>query len=491
MSDAASGGLAVETVSGRACVASGHPQAARAGVAALAAGGSAVDAALTCAFTQWVVNAPLCGPGGDLLLLAVDGATATVYGGWSRVPLGLDPQAPLVASGPRAAVVPGAVAGAHAAWSEAGKLSWGDLFEASLEAAAGHTVTAWMARSLAEVERRGHGEAIERIFGIGRPPAAGDVIASQGLSGTLAALVAEGPDALYRGELADRIDAAARADGAWLRREDLEVVEPAVDTAVRVDLGDVVLELPGWPSQATITADLLAAAEPGWDPASEAFADAVAPLTERRLVDRCIVGLGGTTVSVAADDRGTSAAVVVSLAGTQFGSGWVAGDTGIAFGNRVGTALTTRSDLPAANPQPGAVLPHTLSAAHVRRGGRTLTVATPGGDRQVQWLAQAVQRFRLGRTTAQIAGDPRWFVCPEGDRFGVPGGIGKQWFAFAESGVAWSGHARRGGYDVRTVDSVGGGLQVIEGVGGAWLAASDPRLGGCALSVEEAPCTSG
>jgi gamma-glutamyltranspeptidase len=168
----------------------------------------------------------------------------------------------------------------------------------------------------------------------------------------------------------------------------------------------------------------------------------------------------------------------------------VAGDTGIAFGNRVGTALSTRSDLPAANPRPGAVLPHTLSAAFARVGERTITVATPGGDRQVQWLAQALQRFRQGRTIAAIANGPRWFVCPEGDRFGVPGGVGQPWYAFAEPSIEWADREACAGYPVRRVESVGGGLQVIEGRGGTWVAAGDQRSDGAAMSVEEAACTS-
>ena len=111
-------------VSSRACAASGHPLAAQAGVDALAAGGSSVDAALTAAFAQWVVNAPLCGPGGDLLLLHATADGVDVYGGWSRTPLGLDPTAELTSSGPRAAVVPGALRGAERAWNAAGRLPW-------------------------------------------------------------------------------------------------------------------------------------------------------------------------------------------------------------------------------------------------------------------------------------------------------------------------------------------------------------------------------
>jgi gamma-glutamyltranspeptidase / glutathione hydrolase len=476
-------------VTGDACVASGHPRAAEAGAEVLAAGGSAVDAALACAFTQWVVNAPLCGPGGDLVLLHASGDEVSVYGGWSRIPLGLDPDAELTPSGPRAAVVPGALAGAEAAWTGAGRLPWRALLQPAIAAANGHEVTSWMAKAFAEVVRRGHGQAIEQIFRRDTPPVEGERLRSEPLSETLACLADDGAHALYRGDLAARIDGAARADGAWLRGEDLAGVAPAVESAVRVELDHLVVHLTGWPSQATITADLLAAAGNA-DPTTAQFAEAVASLTERRLVERCVVGLSGTAVSVASDADGTSAAVVVSLAGTQFGSGWVAGDTGIAFGNRVGTALTNRPDLPAANPRPGEVLPHTLSAAFARAGGRTVTVATPGGDRQVQWLAQALQRFRLGRATSEIASGSRWFVCPEGDRFGVPSGVGQPWFAFAEPGIEWAGWTTCAGYEVRPVESVGGGLQVIVREGTTWTVASDPRSGGRAMTVEEATCTS-
>jgi gamma-glutamyltranspeptidase/glutathione hydrolase len=483
-------GAGTKTVTGRAVVASGHPRAAEAGAEALRDGGSAVDAALACAFTQWVVNAPLCGPGGDLVLLHAVGGRVTVYGGWSRVPLGLDPQAELTASGPRAAVVPGAIGGAEAAWKGAARLPWRQLLQPAIAAARGHEVTAWMARSFGEVVKRGHGEAIERIFGLAEPPAEGATIASDALAATLARLADGGAAEIYRGGLAARIDDAARRDGAWLRGDDLAAMAPVVEPALRVDLGEVAVQLPGWPSQAGITSELLAAAGPQRDPASTGFAEAVAALTERRLVERCVVGLGGTAVSVAADAEGESAAVVVSLAGTQCGSGWVAGDTGIAFGNRVGTALSTRADLPAANPRPGEVLPHTLSAAFAQAGDRTLTVATPGGDRQVQWLAQALQRFRLGAPAGEIAAGPRWFVCPEGDRFGVPAGIGQPWYAFAEPGIEWADDERCAGYEVRQVASVGGGLQVLVRRQGGWDAASDPRSGGRAMTVEEATCTS-
>ena len=138
------------------------------------------------------------------------------------------------------------------------------------------------------------------------------------------------------------------------------------------------------------------------------------------------------------------------------------------------------------------MLPHTLSAAHVRRrdGSGWMTLATPGGDRQVQWLAQAIQRFRLGAATADIAAGPRWFVCPTGDRFGVPAGIGQPWYAFAEPGIEWRDDARLAGYEVRPTANVGGGLQVVvaphaqDGDHRHAELASDPRSGGAALALQ-------
>ena len=491
------------SVGGPAGVASGHRLATEAGIEMLRDGGSAADAALAAAFTQWVVNAPQCGPGGELVALVAAGeGPVGVYGGWSRVPLAADEGGGTGAgaagrpstSGPSNAVVPGSLRGAEALWGARGRLRWSDLFAGTLAAAAGHTITPRMAEVYRRVESRGHIDALERMLGAGRAPGAGDTVRMPPLAATLEAVAAGGPDAFYSGDLADRLVAAAVRDGARLRHDDLTAVEAAVQPARRFDLDDVVVWVTGAPSQAVITPVLLAAVGPDEDPASRGFAEVVAPLTEQQLTEFCARGPArpaGTAVASAVDRDGLSATVVHSLAGVQFGTGWVAGDTGVAFSNRVGTALSDRPDLPACNPRPGAVLPHTLSAAHVRRrrGAGWITLATPGGDRQAQWLAQAIQRFRRGADTAEITAGSRWFVCPAGDRFGVPAGIGRRWYAFAEPGIEWRGDARLAGYEVRTTANVGGGLQVVAGPAGSGRGsragveiASDPRSGGAALA---------
>jgi gamma-glutamyltranspeptidase/glutathione hydrolase len=470
-------------------VASGHPLAADAGMDVLRAGGSAVDAVLAAAFAQWVVNGPLCGPGGDLFVLHVpgDGRAPVVYGGWSRTPLGFPVDGPVKPDGPRAAVVPGGLAGAAAASAGAGRLSWAGLFAAAIRLADGHAVTEWMARSYRSVLDKGHSSALAGFLDQSTAPSTGDIVSCSRFGKTMRALADGGADEFYRGALAEQIAAASTADGGYLTTDDLASIAADVRPAIVHDLGDVTAIVTPAPSQAGIVAQLMAAVAPEMSPESVAYAEATAPIVERELTNRCIVGVPGTAASVATDGE-DMAAVVHSLAGVQFGTGWVVGDTGIALGNRVGTSLTTRPDLSAAHPVPGGVLPHTLSAAVFRSAGRTALVATPGGDRQVQWLAQAGQRFRRGESLEAVASGPRWFVCPEGDRFGVPGGIGSEWFLFGEPEVEWSAHSALAGYTVRRIDSVGGGVQAVERTDTGWTLASDPRSGGAArvlIRVEE------
>jgi gamma-glutamyltranspeptidase len=464
-------------------VASGHPLAAAAGRDALAGGGSVIDAALTMAFTQWVVNAPLCGPGGDLFVLHVKGDTATVYGGWSGVPASFPSTGPIPYSGPGAAVVPGALAGAHAAWSAGGRTDWAALFLPALEAAHGHAVTPWMEASYATVAARGKLDALWRVLDQTTLPAIGAMVSTRRLGRSLALIAEHGPSVLYEGALGARLIQAVAADGGHLRADDLEAVRAQVEPAVLAEVDGLTLALPGLPSQAGMTVELLEAVDRAVAVESAEFASTLAPVTEAALVRRCVVGMPGTAVSTVA--AGDEAAVVVhSLAGVQFGTGWVAGDTGIALGNRVGTALSDRPDLPAANPRPGELLPHTLSAAWLRSGDRSMVVASPGGDRQVQWLAQCAQRFRQGRDFTDVVTGPRWFVCPEGDRFGVPQGIGAEWFMFAEPGIEWRDETQLAGRTVRQVATVGGGVQAVTRLGsGAWSSGSDPRAGGAALAV--------
>src|ERR671934_1477731 len=53
----------------KGAVAAGHPLTAEAGARILAEGGNAVDACIAAAFTSWVVESPLSGPGAGGFML--------------------------------------------------------------------------------------------------------------------------------------------------------------------------------------------------------------------------------------------------------------------------------------------------------------------------------------------------------------------------------------------------------------------------------------
>ncbi|HJX46584.1 MAG TPA: gamma-glutamyltransferase, partial [Gaiellaceae bacterium] len=56
----------------KGAIAAGHPLTAEAGAQILAAGGNAVDACIAAAFTSWVCESPLTGPGGGGFMLVHD-----------------------------------------------------------------------------------------------------------------------------------------------------------------------------------------------------------------------------------------------------------------------------------------------------------------------------------------------------------------------------------------------------------------------------------
>ena len=130
-----------------------------------------------------------------------------------------------------------------------------------------------MARIYAEVARRGNGATIGRIADQEGVPESGAQQSFRRLASTLGLVAAGGPAAFYQGQLATRIDDAARADGAWLRQADLSEMAAIVEPAERVELGDATLWLTPFPSQASITGRILDAVSAGDDPASPAFAE--------------------------------------------------------------------------------------------------------------------------------------------------------------------------------------------------------------------------
>jgi gamma-glutamyltranspeptidase / glutathione hydrolase len=216
-------------------VGSTGPFAHLAGAHALAAGGSAVDAVITTALTQialaagsWVSYAGL------FSLLHIDGDTGQVSAlsaGFGTLagetdPGGIPP-APIPSG--RSALVPGFVAGAHAAHQRFGRLPWAQLWTPSRHVAerglpVGEHLAGMFASRAGVLTRTPEGRAV--FAPDGRLPAAGDTFRQPALARSLGALAEHGPDWMYRGPWAERCTELVARDGGRARLADLAAYRP-------------------------------------------------------------------------------------------------------------------------------------------------------------------------------------------------------------------------------------------------------------------------
>ena len=247
----------------RGLVAAEHPLGARVGAGVLAAGGNAVDAAVATAFAMTVVEpfmSTLAGSGTMLIHLAKRGETvaldfngqapARARDGMFRVIGGVSdglfawPRVEGAANeyGYLAVAVPGSVAGLALALERWGTLELSDALRPAIALAREGFVPDWYqalttARYLEELTAfpetartylRG-GRAIHR------PPSLepGERVTYPDLARSLELLAREGPDAFYRGALAQAIHEEMAAHGGLLTREDLASYEVRVAPPLR------------------------------------------------------------------------------------------------------------------------------------------------------------------------------------------------------------------------------------------------------------------
>ena len=207
-----------------------------AGYQALREGANAMDAALTAAIAQTVVQG---GYGtsfaGWLSLLYYDAETARVHAlnaGYNTL---LEEDDPLSiphfadGSGARAVLVPGLMAGMASAHERFGSVPWPALFEPGI----------WFAREgIAVPKRLADTIRWKRDLIAARPEAAaifmpagshleqGDLFRQPQLAETLAQVAELGPDYMYRGPWAERFVAALRREGSRMTLADLDRYEP-------------------------------------------------------------------------------------------------------------------------------------------------------------------------------------------------------------------------------------------------------------------------
>jgi gamma-glutamyltranspeptidase/glutathione hydrolase len=431
--------------------------------------------------------------------------------------------------GPRAALtVPGAVDGWVQAHARFGRLAFADCLRPAIDLARdGFPLAESPARYAAacrELLAATPATAAAYLGADGAPPRRGDVVRLPRLADTLEAIAETGRGAFYEGDIAAAIAAYLAREGGVLTADDLAAhrsdwVEPA-----RVAYRGRTAVAPPPNSQGFAGLQILGLLEHvdvaalAGDPA--AYVDAVVRSTAlafedrdrylcdpdfgdvplERLLDPAYLAeraealpggapaaalatpraAGDTTFSCAVDADGNAAAVIQSIY-QEWGSGVVAGDTGVLLQNR-GCFFS----LDPAHPNvlaPGRRTAHTLTAAMlIGAGGPELVYGAMGGEGQPQFQAALATRVvDHGRSVAEAVCEPRWLLGRTwGDEH-----RGLRLEARFGADVARD-LAARGHENVSLVedwDDVMGHAQAIHVLADHLEAAADPRGDGAALGL--------
>jgi gamma-glutamyltranspeptidase/glutathione hydrolase len=228
-------------------VASAELEASRAGVAVLAAGGNAADAAVATALALAVVH-PQAGNlgGGGFAVSRFSGGVTTLdfreTAPAAALPdMYLDDRGQPIAErslvGPLAAGVPGSPAGLFELHARHGRLPWPRVVEPAIRLAEGFRVSRRLSADVGEEREllaRFPSSAALWLPG-GRPVAAGELVALPELAATLRDYAAAGPAAITQGPRAAAVEAASRANGGVLTSADLAAYRAVWREAVRFE----------------------------------------------------------------------------------------------------------------------------------------------------------------------------------------------------------------------------------------------------------------
>ena len=511
-------------------VASSQQYASAAGARVLREGGTAADACVAMDAMLHVTEPASTSLGGDMFALHFDARTSQVsaLNGSGRSPrtrmlddVACDERGRIPERHGDAVTVPGVCAAWFDLNARHGRLSVAQLLEPAIDVA----LTGFeVARVAAGVWERNLPKLRSGELTIGgRAPRAGERFCNPELARVLRAIARGGPEAFYRGEIAERFVAAVRAAGGAMTTEDLARHASTWDEPISVSYRGVrVWECP--PNGQGLAALLALALLDGYElpPAGGAerahlqiealrlaFADArwyvtdpaiaPAPLDDllsgdyiaarRAQIDPerastsvprgSPVGVPGTVYHCAVDAAGNACSVVSSTFGS-FGTGIVPAGLGFTLQNRgCGFVLDPRHPNAYA---PGKRPYHTIIPGMLTRGDGTLwgPFGVMGGPMQPQGHLQVVMSLVDDRVAPQEALDrPRFFIEPEIDG-------GRVYLEHEVSGALAGGLRRRGhevvaGPDTRGRSTFGRGQVILRERDGSLRGGSDGRADGCTL----------
>ncbi|MBW8311412.1 MAG: gamma-glutamyltransferase [Rhizobium sp.] len=527
-----------EVYATEAMAATSHPLATQIALDVMRRGGSAVDAAIAANAALGLMEPTGNGIGGDLFAIVWDPKTKKLHGynGSGRSPRALSLKwfqdnglEDIPPHGPLPVTVPGAVDGWFALHGRFGKLSMAEVLAPTVRyARQGHpvhdTIAYYWDRSV-PVLSKWPGFA-EQFTIDGRAPRTGEIWKNPNLANTLETIGREGRDAFYKGDIARTIDAYFKANGGFLRYEDLvahqgEWVDPVSTNYRGVDVWEIppngqgiaalqilnVLEgydfskIPFGSAEHVhlfVEAKKLAFADraryyadPAFHPApvarliSEDYAaerrKLINPDRAARAVDAGILQDGDTIYLTTADKDG----MMVSLIQSNYrgmGSGMAAPGLGFIFQDR-GEQFVLKPGHPNSF-EPGKRPFHTIIPAFMTRDGKPwVSFGLMGGAMQPQGHAQIVMNLVDFGMNLQEAGDaPRIQHDGSTDPAGrmlemTDGGVVNLETGFPYETIR---ALMRKGHRIEFADGPYGGYQAIarDHANGTYIGASESRKDG-------------
>ena len=431
-----------------------HPMATQAGLDVLRAGGNAVDASVAISLALGVCEPMNSGLGGDGFyhLYMAGSGKAEVLNGTGPAPKAATPERfregiPIV--GPLSASVPGSLGGIAAMHAAHGRMPWAKLVAPAIALArdgfgATHTYVHSIGENLSRLsaDKRSTATFLNKKFA--------DFIVQPDLARTLEEIASDGAETFYRGRLAKRLAQGLKEVGSIVTEADLAEYHPEVQAPIAItyrgyevrqtppnSVGFVLLEMlkiverfdlgkmsPGERVHVLVEAKKRAFMDRetyGSDPRfqhvpldrllSDAHADAIAKGIDRHraatMTLHAEAAEGDTTYFCVVDGEGNAVSGIQSI-NSGFGSGVIAGETGILINNRM--AYWHLAPGHANQLQPGKRVRHTMNAPMILRDGKLWGVlGTPGADHQVQVNLQVVTAMiDLGADPQTALEMPRW-----------------------------------------------------------------------------------
>ncbi|MFG1461954.1 gamma-glutamyltransferase family protein [Xanthobacter sp. DSM 24535] len=509
--------------------ATSHPDATLTAVEILKAGGTAMDAAVAACAVQGVVEAGSTGIGGDCFALyAPEGSTRVVaYNGSGRTPAAAtldwyrdNGHTTIERHSPHAVTVPGAVEAWARLIADHGRMSLREVLDPAIRMArAGYGITPRVAFDITgQLDLLRRDPTARATFLVeGQAPAVGTLQHQPLLAQTLEAIGEEGPDAFYRGAVAEDMVGYLRARGGLHTLEDFAAAKGEYVTPITtVFRGRTIYECPpngqgvialmilnilqrftpkpdpldadnlfieveatrlAYAERDAVLADPSICAVPVEHLLSDALADTLAaridPARAGKITPVLPAAEHSDTVYISVVDKDRNAVSFINSIFNPYGAGLMAPGCGVLFHNR-GQCFSLAAGHPnAIGPRKRPL--HTIIPGLVAEDGRIcLSFGVMGGHYQAMGHAHFLAKLFDHGLDLQAAIDlPRLFP--------LPGTATVEMEARLRASVG-ADFERRGLQVVPPNAAIGGAQAIaIDWENGTLLGGSDPRKDGCAL----------